>query len=113
MSSWSETLHSEISSGPATNEQRRELVFRFPDIAAKLTEPPLELKNPQQWSGFIPGSFDPEDARGIVRLNVGGIRHQLLAILSEAAHRADGEAAHPPAPQGLIHMPVHRNDPAA
>lgn len=36
------------------NEQRRALVLRHPDIARRLTMPPLGYAQPQQWTGYVP-----------------------------------------------------------
>lgn len=86
--------------GPLTNQQRRELVLAYPDIAAKLTAPPMRLPRPEAWSGFIPAA-DYEATRGRVP-NPSPYRRQLEAILAEAAERADREArtGRQPAPTG-------------
>lgn len=57
------------------------LVCRYPDIAEKLAQFPYK-GTPEGWSGFIPGTDGPL-----------GVREQLLALVREAAERADaGEA---------------------
>lgn len=38
----------------AANQARRERVLRHPDLAKKLTEPPLSYARPEQWNGFVP-----------------------------------------------------------
>lgn len=69
-----------------TKEQRRELVLKYPDIAEKLRQPPYK-GTPHGWSGFIP-SATYETGTGLA-LNPSPVRIQLLAIVMEAAERAD------------------------
>lgn len=38
----------------AESAARRERVLRYPDLAKRLTEPPLGYKRPQDWSGWVP-----------------------------------------------------------
>jgi|SRR5215471_1980382 len=49
---------------------RRERVLRYPDLAARLTEPPLNYARPEQWNGFVPPRWgqlaDPEVLRSPV-----------------------------------------------
>lgn len=33
---------------------RRDLVLRHPDIARRLTEPPIGYRRPEDWTGWIP-----------------------------------------------------------
>lgn len=35
--------------------RNRELVLRHPDVAKRLTDPPLSYQRPDQWTGYIPG----------------------------------------------------------
>lgn len=35
-------------------QARRELVLRHPDIAVRLTQPPLRYTRPEVWNGWIP-----------------------------------------------------------
>lgn len=44
----------EIARAQAANQARRERVLRHPDLARRLTEPPLGYKFPEQWNGFVP-----------------------------------------------------------
>lgn len=80
------------------NEQRRAMVLRYRDVAAKLTGPPLRLKSPDQWTGFVPGPWMPEGNGGSARPNPSPIRAQLMAVLTEAAERADADDAPAVAP---------------
>jgi hypothetical protein len=57
------------------NKTNKELVCRYPDIAARLAEFPYK-GTPEGWSGFIPSAPGP-------------VRDQLLALVHEAAERAD------------------------
>lgn len=90
---WRKRVSAAAVAGPLLNQQRRELVLRYPDLAAKLTQPPYSLARPDQWTGFIPAG-DYEARHGRVPVDA-PIRAQLLAILNEAAQRADNEQGHP------------------
>jgi hypothetical protein len=35
----------------------RERVLRYPDLASKLTEPPLNYERLDQWNGWLPPAF--------------------------------------------------------
>jgi hypothetical protein len=87
---WRKRVSQQRFQGPLNNQTRRELVLRYPDIAAKLTLPPMSLARPDCWNGFIPAE-DYEGPHGLVP-NDSPIRAQLVAILDEAAHRADNQA---------------------
>jgi hypothetical protein len=97
MADWDQIIAAARSHGITIAQYQRELILRYPDVAVKLTAPPLSLANPQQWSGYIPGPYHPEDEHGRVRPNRSPVRAQLLALLDEAAHRADGTAITAPA----------------
>lgn len=91
-SNW-RTLYTQIAAQEAENNRlNRELVFHYPDIAAKLCAPPLKHSRPDVWNGSLPGPYLPEGEDGRVRPNRSPVRAQLLAILNEAADRADTEA---------------------
>lgn len=92
MGDWARILADASVQGRTTAQHNRELVLRYPDIAAKLTAPPFKCADPRAWSGFVPGALCPEDVRGRVALNQTPIRAQLLAILHEAAQRADAQS---------------------
>ena len=79
----------------ALNAKNRALVLRFPDIAKRLCEPPYSASNPANWTGYIPGPFGAENHRGVVQLNNSPVRAQLLALVTEAAERADNETQGP------------------
>jgi hypothetical protein len=46
----------------AESEARRERVLKYPDLAKRLTEPPLSFRTPQDWNGYVPPKTDPQDA---------------------------------------------------
>jgi hypothetical protein len=73
-----------------TNEQHK-LIMRYPDIRARLCDPPLRYARPDQWHGYIPPAYDGEREDGSVPLNRSPYRAALMAILEAAAERADGE----------------------
>lgn len=62
----------------------RERILRYPDLAARLCEPPLNYKTPSQWTGFIP----PEVCEQ--RLNLSPERGALVELAQEA-YRRDAE----------------------
>jgi hypothetical protein len=65
----------------ASSTVDRERVLRYPDLAQKLTEPPLRYANPRQWNGFI-----PPDVCG-QQLNLSPRRDALWALATEAYRR--------------------------
>jgi hypothetical protein len=71
--------------------EQHKLVNRYKDIAAKLCDPPLGYKSPGQWRGYIPPAYDPEHIDGVIPLNHSPRRTALMALLEEAAERADAE----------------------
>lgn len=73
-----------------TDDQHK-LIMRYPDIRAKLCDPPLGYQRPEQWHGYIPPAYCAEDVDGVTRLNDSPRRTALLALLEEAAERADAE----------------------
>lgn len=75
----------------ARNTEQRKLVLRYPDIAARLCEPPLNYARPGQWTGYIPPAFDGERPDGAVPMNTSRYRAAFMVILEAAAERADSE----------------------
>ena len=61
---------------------RRGLVLRYPDLAAKLTEHPINHSAPEKWNGFIPPATDCTGA-----MNTARCRPALLALVAEAEQR--------------------------
>lgn len=79
--------------GAAENARRRALVLKHPDLAAKLTEPPLRHTLPEHWTGYIPPAHDPETYGGGQPLNTSPARAALVALVAEAERRANGQQA--------------------
>jgi len=73
-----------------TAEQHK-LIMRYPDIRARLCHSPLRFKTPEQWHGYIPPAYDREREDGTTPLNTSPYRVALMALLEEAAERADAE----------------------
>jgi hypothetical protein len=71
--------------------EQRKLILTYPDIAAKLCQAPFGYAEPLQWTGFIPPPYESEGPGGMGRPNRSPYRAALLALLEEAAERADGE----------------------
>jgi hypothetical protein len=67
--------------GRAKAAERKALVLKYPDLAARLCNPPLNYKRPDQWSGAIP----PETWNGVV--NDSPLRPVILELLAEAEAR--------------------------
>jgi hypothetical protein len=61
---------------------RRGLVLRYPDLAAKLTQPPISHSSPEMWNGYIPPATDCTGA-----INTAPCRPALLALVTEAESR--------------------------
>jgi hypothetical protein len=61
---------------------RRGLVLRYPDLAAKLTEHPINHSAPEKWNGYIPPATDCTGA-----MNTARCRPALLALVAEAEQR--------------------------
>ncbi|MCM1943180.1 hypothetical protein NC239_33755 [Streptomyces sp. G3] len=73
---------------------RRGLVLRYPDLAEKLTQAPINHSRPDVWNGFIPPATDCTGA-----INTAPCRPALLALVAEAEARTG--------------QPAHRHDAAA
>lgn len=43
---------------------RRDRVLAYPDLAQRLTQPPIGLEDPTQWTGWIPPQTIPEGVCG-------------------------------------------------
>lgn len=83
-------------------EQRR-MILEFPDLAAKLCQPPLGYKQPEQWTGYIPPRWDATSEDNVVKPNDSPRRAALLALLEQAAERWDrGERAPAPMPMPVL-----------
>lgn len=61
---------------------RRGLVLRYPDLAAQLTEHPINHSAPEKWNGYIPPATDCTGA-----MNTARCRPALLALVAEAERR--------------------------
>lgn len=65
-----------------TNEERRRLVLKHPDLAARLCEKPLGYARPEQWTGYIAPEVFETGAR-----NDSPFRAQAVGIYEEALRR--------------------------
>lgn len=61
----------------------RDAVLAHPDLAAKLTQQPLDYTRPEQWNGFVP----PELWNG--QINDSPRRAALVELVDEAMRRDD------------------------
>lgn len=72
----------------AEKKRRRAMVLAHPDLAERLTQPPLGFTRPEQWCGYVAGEVWQH------RRNTSPRRAALVAIVTEAeARAAQGRAA--------------------
>lgn len=71
----------------AENARRRALVLRHPDLAARLTEPPIRHTTPEHWTGYVPPAHDAPGVGGDLPLNTSPARAALAALVAEAEAR--------------------------
>ncbi|MFJ4682009.1 hypothetical protein [Streptomyces sp. NPDC088789] len=76
----------------AENSRRRALVLRHPDLAERLTQPPISHTTPEHWTGYVPPAHDPETFGGGQPLNTSPIRAALAALVAEAERRTSAPA---------------------
>lgn len=76
-----EFIKLQMREGRAQAEARKALILRHPDLAERLTKPPLGYQRPDQWSGAIP----PETFNGVA--NDSPLRPVILQLLAEAEAR--------------------------
>jgi hypothetical protein len=90
------------------SRDRRDRVLRYPDLAARLTQPPLNYRRPEDWQGWIPpealeveacrhcredpGQWGCRRPQHTARINNSVRRTELVAIVAEADRRAETEA---------------------
>lgn len=79
---------------------RRNVVLKYPDLAARLTQPPLDYARPDQWNGYVP----PETYGNA--LNLCPRREALVEILAEAQRRDAEGIAPDPIPETPTEEPV-------
>lgn len=65
----------------------RDAVLAYPDLAERLTQPPLDYAKPEQWGGFVPPEYFNQQPNGSPR------RAALVEIVTEAHARDAAEAA--------------------
>jgi hypothetical protein len=70
------------------NAHRRALVLQHDDLAAKLTQQPMNFSAPEKWTGFIPPSTVCSGA-----LNTSPVRPALLALVHAAEQRQQKAAS--------------------
>jgi hypothetical protein len=72
----------QVLSGVTSMRALHDLVLSYPDLAAKLCEPPLSYTKPSHWNGFVPPDlFNGEH-------NNSPYREALAAIVAEAMERS-------------------------
>lgn len=70
-------------------EANRAAVLAHPDLAARLTQAPLEYAHPGQWNGFVPPAQFNE------ALNTSPRRQALVEIVTEAHTRQEQAQGRP------------------
>ena len=71
----------------AENTRRRALVLRHPDLAERLTQPPISHTTPQHWTGYVPPEYDAPSVGGGQPINTSPARRALAALVAEAEAR--------------------------
>lgn len=64
---WRELYEAQLAKAKTDNQQRRARVLAHPDLAARLTQPPLNYTRPEQWTGYVPPRFGSEQEPEILR----------------------------------------------
>lgn len=78
----------------AEHAERRRLVLAYPDLAQRLTQPPIGYTDPRQWTGYIPPYMiegPTQHGRNTWTRNLSPVRVHLVAITREATARTYGE----------------------
>lgn len=70
-------------------DANRSAVLAHPDLAARLTQAPLEYTRPEQWNGFVP------PAQANEALNTSPRRQVLAEIVTEAHTRQEQAQGRP------------------
>lgn len=83
-------IKTQLADGARRRAERRALVLRHPDLAARLTQPPLPYTSPEHWGGHL--GADTWTGRP----NTSPERAALLEIVAEAEQRATEAATRPP-----------------
>lgn len=94
---------------------RAKRVLAHPDLVARMKKPPLSMKEPDRWSGWIPPRTDPEQTCGGCRhggtcattqhralINDSAFRKALVDIAAEALRRDTQPALDEIAPPAAI-----------
>jgi len=94
--SFTETREAIEAAAKKEHAERRELVFKYPDLVARLGRLPWAFSRPEIWTGYIPplmveGPHDPKTPRGAWIRNTSPQRIHLVAIVREAYARTWGE----------------------
>lgn len=83
------------AAGAAENKRRRALVLKYPDLAERLTQPPIRHTTPEHWTGYVPPAHDAYGIGGGQPINTSPVRAALVALVAEAEARAAGKTAEP------------------
>ncbi len=76
--------------------ERRERVLRHPDLAARLTQPPLNHSDPAMWNGYVPPAtwgdyWSGKHGEGKPKPNNSPERAALVDICAEALRRESSQ----------------------
>ena len=69
------------------NTRRRSLVLKHPDLAERLTQPPINHTTPDHWTGYVPPEYDAPSVGGGQPINTSPARRALAALVAEAEAR--------------------------
>jgi hypothetical protein len=85
------TVGTQILRAHTTNQQRRASVLAHPDLAARLTQPPLNYARPDQWNGYIPpATVDLGESEALRTVGIGGRGEQVVRF-NQLGRRTRGE----------------------
>lgn len=82
---WAEQISRIQATAASEIAERRARVLRYPDLAARLTQRPLEFTHPEKWNGFVPPKTVP--TRDDWKPNDSAVRAALVEICAEALRR--------------------------
>jgi hypothetical protein len=85
---WARAAAAAVAAARDANAHRRAAVLAHPDLAARLTQPPLSYSRPERWNGYIPPRLWREEP------NTSPQRAALVEIAAEAMARELAEEIH-------------------
>lgn len=85
MTEWAKQITQIQAAAVSEIAERRARVLRYPDLAARLTQRPLEFSTPEKWNGYVPPKTVP--TLDGYKPNDSATRAVLVEICAEALRR--------------------------